>query len=146
MYSTNEFKKGLRIMVDGNPYVIVENQFVKPGKGQAFNRVRIKNILNGNVIERTMKSGEKVPKADVQEKEMQYLYAEGEDYHFMDTTSYEQIELKKEQLDDGWQWLQEQMMCYVVFYNGLPISATVPEISWPSTKGGFLTVGTPWSM
>lgn len=146
MYSTNEFKKGLRIMVDGNPYVIVENQFVKPGKGQAFNRVRIKNILNGNVIERTMKSGEKVPKADVQEKEMQYLYAEGEDYHFMDTSTYEQIELKKEQLDDGWQWLQEQMMCYVVFYNGLPISVTVPnfvelEITYcePGIKGDTAT-------
>ena len=146
MYNTNEFRKGLRILVDGNPYIIVENQFVKPGKGQAFSRVKIKNILNGNVIDRTYKSGEKVEKADVQEKEMQFLYLEGDSFHFMDTESYEQIELTKEQLDDTWQWLQEQMMCEVILYNGQPVSVAVPnfvdlEITYcePGIKGDTAT-------
>lgn len=146
MYSTNEFRKGLRIEVDGNPYIIVENQFVKPGKGQAFNRIRIKNLLNGNVIERTLKSGEKVEKADVQDKEMQYLYDDGEYYHFMDTQSYEQIGLTKDQLDDNWKWLKEQMMVQVMFYKGAPVSVEVPnfvelEITYcePGLKGDTAT-------
>jgi len=146
MYNTNEFRKGLRILIDGNPYLIIENQFVKPGKGQSFNRVKIKNILNGNVIDRTFKSGEKVPKADVFEKEMQFLYAEGEVFHFMDTESYEQIEIKKDSLDGAWQWLQEQMMCQVILYNGLPISVAVTnfvdlEITYcePGIKGDTAT-------
>ncbi|MDT8445596.1 MAG: elongation factor P [bacterium] len=146
MYSTNEFRKGLRIEVDGNPYIIVENQFVKPGKGQAFNRVRIKNLLNGNTIERTMKSGEKVPKADIVDKEMQYLYLDGDKYHFMDTQTYEQIELTKDQLGDNWAWLKEQMMCQVMLYRGVAVSVEVPnfvelEITYcePGIKGDTAT-------
>jgi len=146
MYNTNEFRKGLRILIDGNPYLIIENQFVKPGKGQSFNRVKIKNILNGNVIDRTFKSGEKIPKADVLESEMQFLYVEGDVFHFMDTGSYEQIEIDRDKLDGAWQWLQEQMMCQVILYNGLPVAVNVPnfvdlEITYcePGIKGDTAT-------
>ncbi|OGG95181.1 MAG: elongation factor P [Candidatus Lambdaproteobacteria bacterium RIFOXYD2_FULL_50_16] len=146
MYNTNEFKKGLRIEMDGVPYTIVENQFVKPGKGQAFNRVKIKNLLNGNVIERTLKSGEKVDKADVIEREMQYLYPEGDKYVFMDTGNYEQTEMSKEQLGEEWKWLLEQMLVQVIFYKGQPITLTLPnfvemEITYcePGLKGDTAT-------
>ena len=83
-YSTSEFKSGLKIMLDGEPYNIIENEFVKPGKGQAFNRVKVKNLKNGRVIEKTFKSGEKVDAADVMDTTMQYLYNDGEYWHFMD--------------------------------------------------------------
>ena len=90
-YSTNEFKSGLKIILEGDPYTIVENEFVKPGKGQAFNRVRVRNLKTGRVIERTFKSGDSVEAADVVDVEMQYLYSDGDFWHFMDTQSYEQI-------------------------------------------------------
>lgn len=132
--------------MDGVPYTIVENQFVKPGKGQAFNRVKIKNLLNGNVIERTLKSGEKVDKADVIEREMQYLYPEGDKYVFMDTGNYEQTEMSKEQLGEEWKWLLEQMLVQVIFYKGQPITLTLPnfvemEITYcePGLKGDTAT-------
>lgn len=146
MYSTNEFRKGLRLEIDGNPFIIVENQFVKPGKGQAFNRVKLRNLLNGNVIDRTFKSGEKVDKADVQDKTMQFLYMTEEMYHFMDNASYEQIELTKEQLGDSWKWLIDGMEIEVVFYNGQAIDVTPPnftnlEITYcePGIKGDTAT-------
>ena len=129
MYDTNEFRKGLRIELDDQPYIMVENQFVKPGKGQAFNRVRIKNLLNGNVIDKTFKSGEKVKKADVVEKNMQFLYISDGDYHFMDQKSYEQFEMNKEQLDDNWKWLQEESTVTVLLYKGQPVSVTLPNFS-----------------
>ena len=87
-YSTNEFKSGLKIMMDGDPYAIVENEFVKPGKGQAFNRVKVRNLKSGRVIERTFKSGDTVEGADVVDVELQYLYNDGEYWHFMDPQSY----------------------------------------------------------
>ena len=87
-YSTNEFRSGLKIILDGDPYAIVENEFVKPGKGQAFNRVRIKNLRTGRVIERTFKSGDTVEAADVMDADMQFLYADGQVWHFMNPESY----------------------------------------------------------
>ena len=93
MYETSDFRKGLRVEIDGQPYIIVENQFVKPGKGQAFSRVKLKNLLQGNVIDRTYKSGEKVAQADIVEKAMQFLYINDETYHFMDNSDFEQFEL-----------------------------------------------------
>ena len=89
-YNTNEFKSGLKIMLDGDPYTIVENEFVKPGKGQAFNRVKIRNLKTGRVVDRTFKSGDSVEGADVMEVDMQYLYSDGEQWHFMNQDSYEQ--------------------------------------------------------
>src|SRR6267143_1024649 len=94
-YNTNEFKAGLKVMLDGNPASIVEVEFVKPGKGQAFSRVRILNLRNGRTIERTFKSGETIEAADVVDVEMQYLYNDGEFWHFMDPESFEQIQTEK---------------------------------------------------
>lgn len=127
MYETNEFKKGLRVEMEGHPYIMVEAQFVKPGKGQAFTRVKLKSLLSGNVIDRTFRSGEKLEKADVTENEMQFLYLADNAYHFMDNSSYEQIEVQKEQIGDSWKWLQENMTVAVVMYKGTPITITVPN-------------------
>jgi elongation factor P len=126
-YSTNEFKSGLKIMVDGDPYTIVENEFVKPGKGQAFNRVKIRNLKNGRVIDRTYKSGESVEAADVHETEMQYLYNDGEFWHFMDPNSYEQLGADATAVGDANKWLKEQDICQVTLWNGEPISVTPPN-------------------
>lgn len=149
MYETNQFRKGLRVEIDGHPYQMVETQFVKPGKGQAFTRVKIKSLLSGNVIERTYKSGEKVSKADVTDVPMQFLYAIDDVYHFMDTKSYEQIEMSKEKLDTAWKWLQEEMSVQIVLYKGEPISITLPnfaeiEITYcePGIKGDTATGST----
>ncbi|HET20447.1 MAG TPA: elongation factor P, partial [Chromatiales bacterium] len=88
-YSTNEFRSGLKVMLDGDPCVIVENEFVKPGKGQAFNRVRLRNLKTGRVLEKTFKSGESIEAADVIDTDMQYLYSDGELWHFMDPATFE---------------------------------------------------------
>lgn len=126
-YSTNEFKSGLKIMLDGDPYNIVENEFVKPGKGQAFNRVKIKNLKNGRVIEKTFKSGEKVEAADVMDTDMQYLYTDGEFWHFMDQSSYEQVQADAVAVGENHKWLKEQDICNVVLWNGQPISVEPPN-------------------
>ena len=126
-YSTNEFKGGLKIMQDGDPCSIIENEFVKPGKGQAFNRVKIRNLKTGRVIERTFKSGESVEAADVMESELQYLYNDGEFWHFMDSESYEQIAADATAVADASQWLKEQDICQVTLWNGVPISVTPPN-------------------
>ncbi len=104
-YSTNEFKGGLKIMLDGDPYVIVDNEFVKPGKGQAFNRARVRNLKTGRVIERTFKSGDTVEGADVVDVELQYLYTDGEYWHFMDPQSYEQLTADAVTVGDAAKWL-----------------------------------------
>ena len=126
-YSTNEFKSGLKIMLDGEPYNIIENEFVKPGKGQAFNRVKVKNLKNGRVIEKTFKSGEKVDAADVMDTDMQYLYNDGEYWHFMDESSYEQVQADAVAVGDSSQWLKEQDVCNVILWNGQPISVEPPN-------------------
>jgi elongation factor P len=126
-YSTNEFRGGLKIMLDGEPYSIVENQFVKPGKGQAFNRVKVRNLKNGRVIERTFKSGESVEAADVHETELQYLYSDGEAWHFMDLQSFEQLAASEAAVGEAAKWLKEQDLCQVTLYNGEPISVVPPN-------------------
>ena len=126
-YSTNEFKGGLKIMQDGDPCSIIENEFVKPGKGQAFNRVKIRNLKTGRVIERTFKSGETVEAADVMESELQYLYNDGEFWHFMDPETYEQIAADATAVAEASKWLKEQDICQVTLWNGAPISVTPPN-------------------
>jgi elongation factor P len=126
-YSTNEFKSGLKIILDGDPYTIVENEFVKPGKGQAFNRVKVRNLKTGRVVERTFKSSDSVEAADVVEVEMQYLYNDGSAWHFMDPQSFEQLSVDGATLGDGVKWLKEQDMCVVMLWNGLPLSITPPN-------------------
>ncbi len=124
--STAEFRNGLKIEIDGEPYVIVEFQHVKPGKGGAFVRTKIKSLRTGNVIDRTYRSGEKVDLPELEEKTMQYLYAADKDRVFMDTTNYEQISLSEQQLGNSISYLKENMEIKVLYYKGKPINIDVP--------------------
>jgi len=127
MYTTQDFRNGLKILWEGEPYVIVEFQHVKPGKGNAFTRTKIKNLITGRVLEPTLKSGEKLGKPDVDEKEMQYLFKDGDHYTFMDTQNYEQVLVDEDALGDASKWLQENLVCAVLFWNGKPIGVTPPN-------------------
>jgi elongation factor P len=126
-YSTNEFRGGLKILMDGDPCVIVENEFVKPGKGQAFNRVRIRNLKTGRVVDRTFKSGDTVEAADVVDQDMQYLYADGEFWHFMLQDTYEQFAADQKAVGDAAQWLKEEDVCQVTLWNGTPLAVAPPN-------------------
>lgn len=127
-YSTNEFRTGLKVMLEGDPCSIIENEFVKPGKGQAFNRVKFRNLVSGRVWERTFKSGESIEAADVMDYDMEYLYTDGEFWHFMMTDgSYEQHAAGKEAVGDTIDWLKEQEVYAVTLYNGAPLSVTAPN-------------------
>ena len=127
-YSTNEFKSGLKVLVDAEPCSIMENEMVKPGKGQAFNRVKFRNLLNGRVWERTYKSGESIEAADVMETDMEYLYSDGEFWHFMKTDdSYEQVAADSNAISEAKDWLKEQDVYQVILWNEAPISVTPPN-------------------
>src|SRR3972149_7201847 len=119
-YSTNEFKSGLKVMIDGDPCSIVENEYVKPGKGQAFNRVKYRNLKTGRVIERTFKSGDALEGADVVDVNMQYLYTDGEFWHFMVPDNFEQYTAGKAAMGDSAQWLKDGMGCTVMLWNDQP--------------------------
>jgi len=123
---TTDIRKGLKIQIDGVPYAIVEHQFVKPGKGQSFTRCRIKNLTNGNVIERTWKSGESVELADVETHKMTYSWAESDTLVFMDTSTGEQIHVEKDKLGDEARFLTEGLDCDVTLYNGNAIGVELP--------------------
>ncbi len=123
-YSTSEFRSGLKVMLDGDPCSILENEFVKPGKGQAFNRVRLRNLKSGRVWDRTFKSGESLEGADVIEKDMEYLYNDGEFYHFMEPESFDQHQADMAAVGDTSKWLKEQDRCVVTLYNGSPLLVT----------------------
>lgn len=140
MYSTADFRKGLKIEWEGTPYIIVEFQHVKPGKGGAFVRTKIKNLITGRVIDQTFRSGEKVERPDLQEKDMQYLYAEGDRYCFMDNETYEQIYLTADQLGDSKDFLQDNLNLKVLYYKGQPIAVELPtfvELTVTHTEPGF---------
>lgn len=124
---TSEFRKGLKIEIDGEPFEIVEFQHVKPGKGSAFVRTTIRSLLTGRVLQPTLKSGEKVGKPDIEDKEMQYLYLQGEDYYFMDTRNYEQTFLSEKVLGESKNFLKENINVSVLFYNGKAIGVTLPN-------------------
>jgi elongation factor P len=126
-YSTNEFKSGLKLMLDGDPCSIIENEFVKPGKGQAFNRVKIRNLKTGRVIERTFKSGDSVEAADVMEVDMQYLYNDGEFYHFMVPDTYEQYAADVNAMGEATKWLKGEEKCVVTLWNNEPLLVTAPN-------------------
>jgi len=126
-YSTSEFRSGLKILLDGDPQTIVENEFVKPGKGQAFNRVRVRNLRTGRVLEKTFKSGESVEAADVMDTDMQYLYTDGEFWHFMVPDTFEQYAVGEAALGASAQWLKEQDICIVTLWNGEPLTVTPPN-------------------
>lgn len=127
-YATNEFRAGLKVLLEGDPCAILENEFVKPGKGQAFNRVKFRNLKTGRVWERTFKSGESIAAADVVEQAMQYLYTDGEFHHFMKTDgSYEQVAASASVIGDAAQWITEQDLCQVTLWNDDPIAVAVPN-------------------
>ena len=148
-YSTNEFKSGLKILLEGDPYAIVENEMVKPGKGQAFNRVKIRNLKTGRVIERTFKSGDSVEAADVVDTEMQYLYTDGDFWHFMVPDNFEQYTAGKAAMGEAAQWFKDGMVCIVTLWNNEPLSVTPPahvELKIvetdPGMRGDTVTGGT----
>jgi elongation factor P len=126
MYATNQFRKGLKVEIDGVPYEIVDFQHVSPGKGRAFTRTKLKNMLNQNVIERTITSGDKLDRANTDEREMQFLYRDAEGYHFMNQANYEQVVLSEEQLGSGKDFLQENLVIKVMYFNEGPIGIDLP--------------------
>ncbi len=126
-FSTNEFRSGLKVMLDGDPCVVVENEFVKPGKGQAFNRARLRNLKTGRIWERTFKSGESIEAADVIDIELQFLYTDGEFWNFMDTQNYEQYAADETAVGEAANWLKEENMVTVTLWDGNPIVVTPPN-------------------
>ncbi len=125
MYSTPDFRRGLKIEINNEPFTIVSFQHVKPGKGGAFVRTKLKNLLNGNVVDRTFRSGEKVGKPDIEEKEMQYLYTDG-DFHFMDNDTFEQTALAADLVGNDKDFLQENSTVTVLFYKGRVVNLELP--------------------
>lgn len=145
-YSTNEFKKGLKIQIDGVPFQMIEMNFRKPGKGTALYECKLRNLLRGTVIDKTYRAGQSVESADVSEFTAQYLYRQGESYVFMNNSDYEQYELTQEQVGDAAQFLKENMDCQVVVFNDQPIAMTPPnhvilkvEYCEPAVKGNTAT-------
>ena len=148
-YTTNEFKSGLKILLDNDPYTIVENEMVKPGKGQAFNRVKVRNLKTGRTVERTFKSGDSVESADVVDTDMQYLYADGDFWHFMVPDNFEQYTAGKAAMGEAAQWLKDGTVCIVTLWNNEPLNVTPPahvELKIvetdPGMRGDTVTGGT----
>ena len=125
--NTNDLKVGMKILVDGDPCTILENEFVKPGKGQAFVRVKMRNLKTGRVNERTYKAAESVQGADVMETDMQFLYADGEFWHFMVPDTFEQYAADKNAVADAGLWLKEQDMCQITLWNNQPLIVLPPN-------------------
>src|SRR5215510_6365258 len=117
-YSTNDFRSGVKVIFEGDPCAIVENEYVKPGKGQAFNRVKLRNLKTGRVLEKTFKSGDSLPGADIVEVDMEYLYNDGEFWHFMAPETFEQHAIPKTSVGDAVQWVKAQDICIVMLWNG----------------------------
>jgi len=145
VYDTSDIRKGLRIEQDGIPYVVLEFQFVKPGKGTAFTRTKIRNMMTGAVLDRTFKSGEKLTPANTEDREMQFLYHDIE-YHFMDNSNYEQVSLKSNAVGDLSNYLTENMIVSVSFFRGESIGLTIPnfvvlevKVTAPGEKGNTVT-------
>ena len=149
MYQAGDIRKGLKVEIDNQPYVVVDFQFVKPGKGQAFTRTRLKNLITGNQFERTFKIVETLAPADVSDVTMQYMYKDAEGYHFMNLETYDQIALQEDAVGDAAKWLIEQMEVQVLFYKDRAINIDLPyfvelEITYcePGIKGNTATGST----
>jgi elongation factor P len=127
MYDTSDIRKGLKIMIDGSPFTVVEFQFVKPGKGAAFTRTKMKNLLTGAVLERNLRSGDKLEPADVETKTMQYLYADADSFIFMDTTTYDQVSIQQETVGDSQRFMPENINVEVLFFNGRAVGVSLPN-------------------
>ncbi|NPA93843.1 MAG: elongation factor P [Thermodesulfobacteria bacterium] len=149
MYESSDLRKGLKIIIDGQPYIITDFQFSKPGKGQALYRCKLKNMITGYTMDRTYRSGDKFEPANLEERKMQYLYNDGEGYHFMDTKTYDQITLTEENVGEAKNFLQDNMEVDVLFFNETPISINLPNFvqlkvvkADPGVKGDTATGAT----
>ncbi len=146
VYKTNDFRKGLKIQIDGEPYLMTEMNFVKPGKGNAMYKCKMKNLIRGTVLQRTYKGGDTLESADVEEIDSQYLYRQGDTFVFMNSKSFDQYELSAEQVDEAWKYLKDGMGVSMVLYNGNPITISPPnhvelkvEFCDPGVKGDTAT-------
>ena len=126
-YNTSQFKKGLKVQLDGDPYLMIECNFVKPGKGQALYKCKLRNLLRNTILDRTYKSGDALEAADIEEIQTQFLYRQGDQFFFMHTENFEQYELTKEQVDDAWKYLKDGMTCSMVLFNNNPIAVNPPN-------------------
>jgi len=127
MYDSSDLRKGLKIEIDGDPYIVVQFAFVKPGKGQALYKCKLKNMLTGAQFDRTFRSGDKFNEANLEEHEMEYLYSDGEQYCFMNTSTYNQDFITKDQVGDATDFLKENTVCNVLFFQERPIGITLPN-------------------
>ncbi len=148
MYETSDIRKGLRVELDGDPFIVVDFQFVKPGKGNAFTRTKIRNMITGSVLDRTFKTGEKLKPADMEEREMQFLYNDGA-FHFMDSSNYDQVELQADEVGDAVNFLLENMGVSISFYKGRALGLTLPNFvnlevteTAPGERGNTVTGAT----
>ena len=142
MYETSDIRKNLKVEIDGDPNIVIDFQFVKPGKGNAFTRTKMRNMKTGNVLERTFKSGEKLTPANLEEHQMQFLYCDGENYHFMDTGTYDQVFLTPDQVGDARDLMPENTVVDILFHAGKALGVTLPNFvelevveSEPGIKG-----------
>jgi len=149
MYDTNQFRKGLKVEIDGEPYIMTDCQFVKPGKGNAFTRTKLKSLISGNVLDRTYKTGERLDKANLEEMTMQFLYEDADGHHFMDTTTFEQVVISAKNLGDQKLYLMPEIEVEVLFHNNIPISIELPNFvvmaiahTEPAVKGDTATGAT----
>ncbi len=147
--STNEMKAGTKVLIDGDPYSVIENEYRKPGKGQATNSLKIRNLKTGRVLDRTLKSGDTLEVADVEDVEMQYLYNDGEFWTFMDPKSYEQIQAGKAPMEDAAQWIKGEEICRITLWDGVPLYVAAPNSveltiteTDPGVRGDTATGGT----
>lgn len=145
-YNTSDFRKGLKVQIDGDPYLMIECNFVKPGKGNAFYKCKLRNLIRNTTLDRTYKGGDSLEAADITEISAQFLYRQGDTFVFMDDQSYEQYELSSEQVDDGWQYLKEGMVCSMMLFDNNPIAMSPPnhvvlkvEYCEPGAKGNTAT-------
>jgi len=148
VYDTSDIRKGLKIEIDGDPYAVIDFQFVKPGKGNAFTRTKIRNMMTGAVLDRTWKSGEKLKPATMDERNMQYLYKDEGGFHFMDQQNYEQLALSEGEVGDDAKFLLENSNVSVLLFNGRPVSLSLPNFvelevveTDPGVKGDTVTGG-----
>jgi elongation factor P len=125
-YTTNEIRGGMKLLIDADPYVVIDNEYVKPGKGQAFNRIRVRNLKTGRTVEKSYRSGESIEAADVMDVEMQYLYQDGDFWHFMVPENFEQHTAGKSAVGEAAQWLKDGTICIITLWNGVPLVVTPP--------------------
>ena len=147
-FSTSDFKPGLKVLIDSDPCEIIEEEFVKPGKGQAFSKIKFRNLLSGRVGEKTCKVGESLESADIRESQMQYLYSEGQEWHFMDQKTFDQVALGIDLIRENKNWLTEEDICKILFWNNSPVSVSPPTFvelevteTDPGVKGDTATGG-----